>query len=104
MAEVLLRERHLKYISRACIPINGQYNNIFVSVPECKAKKTSPPPEEISVNSVCSVNDLNVCGRNQVCVQAEEGGESGQGLCECLTGFATQDDGVSSEVVDSVRC
>ena len=78
-------------------------NNIFVSVPECKAKKTSPPPEEISVNSVCSVNDLNACGTNQVCVQAE-GGESGQGLCECLTGFATQDDGVSSEMVVGVRC
>lgn len=64
----------------------------MVSVPECK----SSPPQEISVNTVCSVNDLNACGKNQACVQ-EDGGDSGQGLCECLSGFATQDDGVSDE-------
>ena len=63
-------------------------------MPECKA----PPHQEISVNTVCSVNDLNACGRNQACVQEEDGGDqSGQGLCECLSGFATQDDGVRDD-------
>merc|ERR1719188_2924267 len=75
-----------------CIFSSPVFNHTEIPVPECKAKKTSLP-DEISVNTVCSVNDLNVCGRNQVCVQEEEGGESGQGLCECLPGFATQDDG-----------
>ena len=63
-------------------------------MPECKA----PAPEEISVNTVCSVNDLNACGKNQACVQEEDGGGPGQGLCECLSGFATQDDGVSDRL------
>ena len=29
--------------------------------------------------------------------EEDGGGESGQGLCECLSGFATQDDGVSDD-------
>ena len=58
--------------------------------------KLTSPLEEISVNTVCSVHRLDVCGRNQACVEEEEdGGGSGQGLCKCLSGFATQDDGVS---------
>lgn len=71
-----------------CIFSSPVFNHTEIPVPECK----SSPPQEISVNTVCSVNDLNACGKNQACVQ-EDGGDSGQGLCECLSGFATQDDG-----------
>ena len=68
-------------------------------MPECK---TSPPPptpppakEAVAVNTVCSINDLGACGRNQACVQVEGSADQQQGLCECLAGFAKQDDGVS---------
>ena len=57
--------------------------------------KLTSPSKEISVNTVCSVHRLDVCGRNQACVEEGDGGGSGQGLCKCLSGFATQDDGVS---------
>lgn len=67
-------------------------------MPECKTSSPPPLPQEaVSVNTVCSVTDLGACGRNQACVQEEgsSGQQHQQGLCECLAGFARQDDGVS---------
>ena len=61
---------------------------VFLAVPECSNHVSTG----IKTNSVCSINELNSCGLNQVCIQQED--SSDVGLCECLTGYVRQSDGV----------
>lgn len=62
--------------------------SVLLAVPECSNHVSTG----IKTNSVCSVNELNSCGLNQVCIQEDD--NSDVGLCECLTGYVRQSDGV----------
>jgi hypothetical protein len=77
-------------IQGKCIFSSPVFNHTEIPVPQC-TNSVSGGGSPIKVNSVCSINELNVCGAHQACVQEEEEGE--MGLCECLGGYALQDDG-----------
>jgi len=62
-----------------------------IPVPPCDSISSTNQAVLKKVNSVCSVSDLSGCGEHQVCEQIDK--SSSTGICQCQTGFASQNDG-----------